>query len=203
MKQFQQIVFGVLVGLLASGLILLIAKPENGDPITLIPAPTPTATSRPLPTKTTIPIIVQIEGEVIQPGLYSMPQYSRLGDLIVMAGGLTTNANEKLVNLALLLRDSDYIFIPAEGQEIPEIARNSQINFVEGQESFFQYPININEATQEALESLPGIGPTKAASIIEYRQKIGEFKNLDELLEISGIGPATLESLRDYLFCEP
>ncbi len=203
MKQFHQIILGLLIGLLAAGLILIIARPKYGEPITLSPAPTVTKTLTPKPTSTKTPIIVQIKGEITNPGIYEIQENSRLGDLIAAAGGLTDTADEELINYALLLRDGDYIFIPENGQNIPDIARNSAANFLLGQEDYFQYPIDINKATQDELESLPGIGPAKAADIIEYRQMIGFFSSVEDLLNISGIGPATLESLRDYLICVP
>lgn len=203
MKQLYTIIVGILIGLLAAGLILLISKPELGEPITLNPAPTPTLTSLPKPTNTDIPITVQITGEIIHPGIYQLPQYSRMESLIEIAGGLTQDADMKRVNLALLLRDSDYIFIPSENQDIPDIARNSPLNSLVTSENKFTYPIDINKATREEFESLPGIGSAKAADIIEYRQKIGAFTSIEELLDISGIGPATLETLREYLICEP
>ncbi|MDY6846451.1 MAG: helix-hairpin-helix domain-containing protein [Chloroflexota bacterium] len=203
MKQYHQIIFGILIGLLASGLVLLISRPEVGEPIALSPAPTPTKTSPPKPTSTALPILVHIEGEVNLPGVYSLYPNSRLEDLISLAGGLTGNADQKQVNLALLVRDGDYIFVPGIDQEIPSIARNAPNNLSADQDNLYDYPLNINEADQAALETLPGIGPAKAADIIDYRTMIGAFTNLEELLDISGIGPTTLEALRDYLICEP
>jgi len=203
MKQYQQIIFGVLIGLLAAGLILLISKPVEGEPIALAPAPTPTNTLVPKPTNTDLPFLVHIEGEVKHPGIYSLQQNARLEDLILSAGGLTDTADNTRVNLALAIRDGDYIFIPNIEEEIPNIARNAPINLTEDQENFYTYPLNINEVDQLALESLPGIGPAKAADIIAYRQMLGSFTSLEDLLDVSGIGPATLESLRDYLICEP
>lgn len=203
MKQYQHIIFGVLFGLLAAGLILLISKPVDGEPISLSPAPTPTNTFPPRPTSTEAPILVQVEGEVTSPGIYSLHQNARLEDLIDMAGGLTDYADNKRVNLALLIRDGDYIFIPGFDEEIPNIARNAPINLSGDSENFYNYPIDINHADQLALESLPGIGPAKAADIIAYRQMIGSFTSLEDLLDVSGIGPSTLDSLRDYLICEP
>jgi competence protein ComEA len=150
-----------------------------------------------------VPILVQVEGEVNNPGIYSLHQNARLEDLIDMAGGLTDYADNNRINRALLLRDGDYIFIPKLDEEIPNIARNAPINLSGDSENLYNYPLNINEADQLALESLPGIGPAKAADILAYRQKLGGFTSLDELLDISGIGPSTLDSLRDYLICEP
>lgn len=203
MKQLYLISFGLLIGLLASGLILIIASPDSGQPIILYPAPTATETSTPKPTKTNAPITVQINGEIQKPGIYAVPENSRVEDLILAAGGLTEDADIRFVNFALIVRDGDYIYIPSEGEKIPEIARNSSINALLDDENDIHYPININEASQDDFESLPGIGPSKASDIIAYRQMVGSFSSLDDLLEISGIGPATLEALSDYLICYP
>ena len=126
-----------------------------------------------------------------------------MGDLIDLAGGFTSNADLVQVNLAAILRDGDYFYIPAIDENPPEISRNSNVNIDLDNEQEFEYPLNLNEATQEALESLPGIGPVKAAEIIAYREKIGAFLSVDELLNIKGIGPATLESVREYLIIKP
>lgn len=203
MKQIQLIIFGILVGLLAAGLVLIIDRPSYGKPISLSPAPTSTKTSYPKPTQTKQPIMAQIKGEIKNPGIYEILEDSRLGNLLESAGGLTDNADLDRINYALRIRDGDYIYIPSIGESIPEIARNSPSNSISEQESLIQYPLNLNEATQIELESLPGIGPAKAADIIEYREMIGAFSTLEDLLKVSGIGPATLEALIDYLVCEP
>jgi competence protein ComEA len=203
MKQYHLIIFGILIGLLTAGLLFVINRPNLGEPITLSPPPTPTVTPAPRPTNTETPIYVQIKGEINNPGTYQIPENSRLGDLISAAGGLTDNADENFVNNALRISDGDYVFIPAKGQEIPDIARNSSVSAFSEQEVGFQYPLDINQATQEDLESLPGIGTTKAEAIIEYRDMVGSFSKIEDLLEVSGIGPATLEALREYIICEP
>ena len=95
--------------MLAAGLILIIAKPNYGEPISLSPAPTPTASSQPKATSTDVSIFVQIKGEINSPGIYALPQKSRLGDLINIAGGVTNQADEDFLNLALLLKDGDYL----------------------------------------------------------------------------------------------
>lgn len=203
MKQYHQIIFGILIGLLAAGLLSLVNRPNHGEPITLSPPPTQTATPAPRPTSTETPVYAQIKGEVNNPGIYQLSENSRLGDLISAAGGLTNDANESFINYALRIRDGDYIFIPAEGQEIPDIARNSSVNVFSEQKVGINYPIDINHASQQDLESLPGIGTTKAEDIIEYREMIGSFLTIEGLLEVSGIGPATLDALRDYIICGP
>lgn len=203
MNQVRQMIYGILIGLIAAGGILLISNQEQGVPITLSPAPTITLTSLPKPTNTAPLIQVQIGGEILEPGIYELPLNSRLITLITLASGLTENADQERVNQTALLKDGDYFYIPAVGQDIPETASNAPQNRSGNNEIEFEYPLDLNTATQDALESLPGIGPTKASEILIYREKVGRFSAVEELLNISGIGQATLETIRDYVFCEP
>lgn len=203
MKPWQNILTGVLFGLLAVGAILLISQPEQGVPISLMPAPTLTQTSLPKPTLTPAPIQVLIKGQVANPGKYTLQKESRLMDLIQLAGGLTDLADDSRVNDVFILRDGDYFYIPAIDEEIPETARNATANIPLGETTEFDYPLNLNDASQEALESLPGIGPSKATGIIAYRDQMGPFTSVDDLLNVQGIGLTTLESIREYLIVEP
>ncbi len=203
MKSWLLILYGVLLGLLAAGLILLIAQPQRGHSITLSPAPTPTRTPIPEPTATPEPILIQIGGEVIHPGIYALAESARLGELIDLAGGFTYAADIERVNQAMLLRDSDYFYIPAVGEEIPETARNAPGSLYAAQDPIYNYPLDLNQASKEALESIPGIGPSKAEDILQYKESIGQFTSLEELLDVPGIGEVTLEALRDYLIVEP
>jgi len=203
MKPWQYLLTGVLIGLLATGTILLISQPERGVAIALRPAPTPTHTAVPKPTATPSPILVLINGQVARPGVYTLEKESRLMDLIDLAGGLTYEADVKRVNNVFILRDGDYFYIPAIDESIPETARNSPGNNPLNDSASFDYPLNLNTATQEALESLPGIGPSKARDIIAYRDEMGAFQTVDDLLNVPGIGPTTLDSIREYLIIEP
>lgn len=203
MNQVRQMIYGILVGLLAAGGILLISRQDPGAPIALSPAPTPTQTSLPKPTKTAEPIQVQIGGEILNPGIYELPVNSRLITLIKMASGLTAQADQDRVNQAAILMDGDYFYIPAAEEDIPETASNAPQNHLQSGELEFDYPFDLNNATQDALESLPGIGPTKASDILAYRDNVGRFSSVEELLNIPGIGQVTLENIRDYLICEP
>lgn len=203
MKPWLLLLTGVLIGLLAAGGILLIARPDQGVPITLMPAPTLTPTGLPKPTATPIPIQVLIKGQVNIPGIYNLEDETRLYDLIDLAGGLTVNADIDRVNNVFILRDGDYFYIPSIGEKIPDTARNAPGNNPLDDYSYVDYPLNLNTATQAELESLPGIGPTKATDIITYRNLVGTFKTVDDLLNIAGIGPLTLDAIREYLIVEP
>ena len=203
MKPWLLILTGVLFGLLAAGAILLIAQPERGASISLSPPPTPTVTALPKSTATSAPIRVLIKGQVARPGTYDLDRGARLLDLIDIAGGMTEQADTDRVNDVFLLRDGDYFYIPKAGEIIPETARNAPGNNPLDQPGYFDYPLNINTASQDAFESLPGIGPSKAGDIIAYREQHGSFDSVDDLLNVQGIGPATLDSIRDYLIVEP
>lgn len=203
MNQVRQMIYGILIGLLAAGGILLISNRDHGVPVTLSPSPTQTKTSLPKATNTAQLIQTQIGGEILIPGIYELPANSRLINLIELASGLTAQADHDRVNQAALLKDGDYLYIPAVGEEIPETANNAPQNLSENSELEFDYPLDLNTANQAALESLPGIGPTKASDILAYREKSGRFYSIEELLNIPGIGQVTLENIRDYLFCEP
>jgi competence protein ComEA len=203
MKGWRLLLFGILIGLISGGAIFLVSRPVRGVPITLQPPPTRTPTSYPIPTATDTPIEVQIGGEILNPGVYSLPKGSRLGDLITLAGGMSRLSDEKRVNLAAQLIDGDYFYIPSEGENIPESAANAPNGESISSSQLFEYPIDLNQANQEALESLPGIGPTKASDILAYRNQHGPFSDVDELLNVPGIGPSTLENIRDFLVIMP
>jgi len=203
MKPWQNLLTGVLIGLLAAGLIFLIASPIKGTPITLAPPPSPTPTDRPKPTPTPTLIIVQISGEVHYPGLYELDKDARFGDLIDLAGGLKASADRLRINRAALCTDGDYFYVPAVDEPIPETACNAPMSIHSNTSQAFSYPLDLNQATQEELESLPGIGPEKAKDILAYREHYGPFQSLDDLLMVEGIGEKTIDSLREFLIIEP
>jgi len=203
MKKIYPVLYGILIGLLATGAILLIAQRNEGVPITLIPAPTSTHTAIPKPTPTRSPIIVQIGGQIVNPGIYSMGTEDRLGDLISAAGGLTDLADNARVNAAAFLQDGDYFYIPRLDEEIPGTANNSFTSIQNSRGIQINFPIDLNLATAEDLEALPGIGPSKAEDIISHREQIGSFSSIEDLLEVPGVGEKTLESLKDLIFVEP
>lgn len=202
MKPWQLLMTGVLIGLVAAGLVLLISGPVKGVPITLSPAPSPTKTTSPKPTATPSPIEVQIGGKVMHPGVYPLEKNARLGDLIEQAGGLLSSADALRINMAAICRDGDYFYIPAADEEIPVTARNAPQNVHQESTPEFTYPLDLNQATQEELESLPGIGPSKAQGILAHREAHGPFDSVEDLLEVDGIGPKTLEALMEFLIVE-
>jgi competence protein ComEA len=199
MKTWRLILYGILIGLIASGGIILISQPARGFPIELLPLPSPTATAIPRPSATPASNQVQIKGEVHQPGVYKVPKDTRLGELINLSGGLTDLADELRINVVILVNDGDYFYIPAIGEPIPDTARNSPVNINADLSPNIIFPIDINQASLEEFESLPGIGPTKAAEIIAYRDLHGVFNEVNDLLKVPGIGPQILEAIISYV----
>lgn len=139
-------------------------------------------------------VMVHVAGAVKAPGLYSLPVGSRVADAVEAAGGPTAKADIDLLNLAGLLLDGTRIEVLAKGPGPPSAPLPGS-----GPASAVPAIISLNSADQVALETIPGIGPVTAAAILQHRDEIGGFTSLEQLLDVSGIGPATYESMRDFI----
>jgi len=141
-------------------------------------------------------LLVDIKGAIKHPGLYKINEGDRVQDVIDLAGGLKEDADEKQVNLAQRLQDEMVIYIPTIGEEIEHIQPNiSSTNTQNAQDG----KVAINHATAEEIQTLNGIGPKKAETIIAYREENGPFHTIEDLLNVSGIGEKTLENIRDQI----
>ncbi|MGF6948360.1 competence protein ComEA [Neobacillus sp. B4I6] len=143
-------------------------------------------------------IMVDVKGQIKLPGVYQANTSERVIDVISRAGGLTDKADQGQVNFAEHVQDEMIIYIPAKGEEgLPSAPiGGSQITTSGNQK---ESKININKADETELQNLPGIGPAKAAAIIEYRNTNGPFKAIEDLKNISGIGDKTFEKFKDLL----
>lgn len=142
-------------------------------------------------------IVVEIKGDVLKPGVYSMANGTRIRDLIDKAGGITENADkDKLPNLAKKLKDEDCIYIKDKNDTSNTAANIASSNSQQNSDSG---AVNINTATVEELEKVPGIGPVTAQNIINYREKNGDFKSLEDLKKVGRIGDKTLDKFKDKL----
>lgn len=147
-------------------------------------------------------VIVHLSGAVKNPGVYKLTENDRLIDLIKAAGGLTTKADLDQINLAEKLFDGQKLKIPSllKLKETSNLkAKNKVINQNYSSKNTDSKYLNINRASQAELESLSGIGPAKAATIIKYRSDNGPFAQKKDLLKISGIGPKTLANIEDEI----
>ncbi len=139
-------------------------------------------------------IYVHVAGSVNAPGLYELPQDARLAQAIEAAGGFSEDAATSSVNLARTVEDGEQILVSsAVVQEGGEVAS------AEGASAASPGTVNINTADESELQTISGIGPSKASKIIAYREANGSFISVDELCNVSGIGEKTLESIRDQI----
>ena len=153
-------------------------------------------------TEEVVEIAVHITGEVKKQGLIYLKEGSRVADAIEKAGGETKNADLSQINLAYVLQDGQKIYVPNKNEKISQyITGNSGNNDTEenntSNSSKEDSKVNINTANQSELDSLPGIGPSIAQKIIDYREENGNFKNIEELQNVKGIGDAKYEEIKD------
>ena len=143
---------------------------------------------------TTNKIIVEIKGEVKNPDVYEIDDGSIIRDLINMAGGLTEEANIDGINRAEKLRANQLIVIPDKDSVNNTIVSSGGSTGVSS-----DGVININTATLSELQNINGIGEVKAQSIIDYREKNGGFKSIEEIKNVDGIGSKTFEKIKDQI----
>ena len=129
-------------------------------------------------------LVVDVAGAVARPGLYHLAAGTRIADAVAAAGGATVKADTTLVNLAAPLADGEQVLVPARGSTAPGGAPSSTA------------PLDLNTATPEQLDALPGVGPATAQKIVDYRQAHGPFRSVDELEAVPGIGPSKLAQLK-------
>lgn len=143
-----------------------------------------------------VEIVVDVKGAVKNPGIYHLPSDSRIFQAIEAAGGTTDEADTNQLNMADFLTDGMAVVVPAKGEEASELQQTSGGT---GGDSMGTGKVNVNRATEEELQTLNGIGPSKAAAIVQDREENGPFKSVDDLDRVSGIGEKTLENIRDSI----
>lgn len=132
-------------------------------------------------------IFVHVVGEVANPGIYSVDAGGRVFDAIFAAGGFTELADQASVNLAREVSDGEQVLILTTGQTAAAgSAKASQL-------------LSLNRASQAELEQLPGVGPTLAGRMLDWRTANGGFKKKEDLLKVSGIGPKLFASMKDLV----
>ncbi|MDQ8759424.1 helix-hairpin-helix domain-containing protein [Streptococcus ruminantium] len=143
-------------------------------------------------------LVVDVKGAVINPGLYTLETGARINDAIAAAGGFTSQADQKSINLAQKLTDETVVYVASQGENI-SVVPNSSTSSALSQEGNKSGLVNLNTATVADLQTISGIGAKRAADIIAYREANGSFKSVDDLSNVSGIGDKTLESIRSYV----
>lgn len=140
-------------------------------------------------------VLVHVAGAVRRPGLYELPMGARVADAIDAARGPRRKADLDLLNLAEPLVDGQKIDVPTAGESLEPAAVPPSVQPGASPNGL----INVNTADQTMFETIPGIGPVTASAIVGHRDEIGEFTSIEQLLDVTGIGPATLEAMRPYI----
>lgn len=145
-------------------------------------------------------VMIDVGGAVLKPGVYELQNGSRINDALIMAGGLSYNADRDWIsqklNKAQILTDGQKLFIPSQqlaqsgGQSVSGVPTGT----IKGDTT-----VSLNSATAEELDTLPGVGPAMASKIIDYREKNGGFKTTDEIKLVPGIGDKSFERLKDLI----
>jgi competence protein ComEA len=174
----------IAVVLLTAGLVWLnrptpVSVPEVASP----GIPISTNSNSPVPVQGIDQIVVDVKGDVLTPGLVTLPAGARVADAIAAAGGISPNANVTSLNLAERLSDGQMVIIG-----------NSQ-----SQPASSDPRINLNLATEFELDSLPGVGPVMAGRIIAWRETNHKFHSIEELQEVPGIGPKVFANLKSLV----
>jgi competence protein ComEA len=167
-----------------------IAAPAGAGSPVVSSAPITSASASPSPAT----IIVDVAGWVRKPGVYEFASGDRVIDAVNRAGGARKGADLTSLNLAAPLADGTQVVVPREGSTAPGVTGTAGTSSSGGTTL-----INVNTATETELETLPGVGPVTAAAIIDYRTKNGPFASVDDLIDVSGIGPSTLEQIRPFV----
>jgi competence protein ComEA len=188
MKNALYVLLGVMAGFVLAGVLVFVSRAPAGVPIVLRPAPT------------SAPIAVDVIGAVPRPGLYQFPEGARVQDGIDAAGGLLAEADASGLNLAALLEDGQQLVVAYKAGSEPTETVNLPSSVTETPApNSGEDLVNINTATLEELDTLPGIGLTTAQKIIDYRTVNGPFSVIEDIMNVSGIGPSTFEGLKDLI----
>ena len=182
------VLLGIVVLVLMALVLLQVFRPAP-QPMrlnTAIPLPSQAVTSTPYTLR------VYVSGAVHNPDVYTLPQDSIVKDAMEAAGGPTEEADLERINLALPVSDGQQVHVPRKGEDNPPVQPPSGQPAPGGK-------VNINTASPAVLESLPGIGPALAQRIADHRQTHGPFERLEDVMEVSGIGEAIFEGIRDLI----
>jgi competence protein ComEA len=189
LERYRGPLFFVVVVIALAGVLLFqvfrpAPAPDIMDSLTPAPSPEPTPTARLLR--------VYVSGAVRKPEVYTLGPDSIVKDAIEAAGGASGSADLDRINLASPVADGQHVYVPELGEENPPVQPPSN-------QPDTGAKVNINTSAPAALEALPGIGPALAQRIIDYREENGPFSRPEDVMNVSGIGPATFEKLEGYI----
>ncbi|HFI0369628.1 TPA: helix-hairpin-helix domain-containing protein [Streptococcus suis] len=210
LKEYKwQIALPAVAGLLLTT-FLIFSQPAKSDQtgLTDFPQLEQTSSSSELVEETSTKVseepsqlVVDVKGAVAKPGLYTLEADARVNDAVEAAGGLTSQADPKSINLAQKLSDEAVVYVASKDENISVVASTTASSAMSQEEKNTNL-VNLNTATEADLQTISGIGAKRAADIIAYREANGGFKSVDDLNNVSGIGDKTMESIRPYVTVE-
>ena len=188
----------------AIGVRYLVATQAGAQPsgvsLVSLPSEAPAAAASPSTTAAAAVVVAYVCGAVRRPGVYAFTQGARITDLIEKAGGATGAAELETVNLAALLTDGQQVVVPERGAPGVAVAASDPAATSAGSGAVAAgAPVNLNTATMAELDTLPGVGPSTAQKILDYRTAQGGFKSVEDLNNVSGIGDVTFAELKDLV----
>jgi competence protein ComEA len=178
---------------------LLLRPPASGSTESLLPmaggsSDRAASASSATTSTTSAAVVAHAAGAVVHPGVYELRAGARVTDLIDAAGGPTAEADVDRLNLAALVTDGERVYVPRLGEAVPALDAGAS-----GGDDAAAGPLDLNTATLDQLDELPGIGPATAKAIIDERETRGGIRSVDDLLDVRGIGPAKLDAIRDLV----
>lgn len=210
MRKQQRLVVLTTIIVLIIGFVLYSSREEN-PPEELITAEESPFTSSNTPESSNTenavtkegenkgPLLVDVKGAVHRPGIYKMDHGERVADAIEKAGGFVEKADKDLINLAQKVQDEMVISIPKEGEVVEGGFEMSSGSVQSKDDHQTTNSVNINTADQSELETLPGVGPSKAQAIIKHREENGPFDSAEAITDVTGIGEKTFENMKDAI----
>ena len=193
LERYRGYILITVINLIILGGVIVFLR-RTQPPELIVTSPSPTAT--PLPTPTPRPLQVYVSGAVSHPDVYELPAGSIVKDAIEVAGDATSEADLDRINLALSVIDGQHIYVPKRGEESPPVSPPTEPSATASGQAGGK--ININTASQSEIETLPGIGPSKAQGIIENRP----YDSIEEIQEVPGIGEGTFKKIKDLITVE-
>lgn len=194
------LVIVAVVALVAFALLMLL-RPSSGLTIERqAETERPQTASAAATTSQMVSVVVHVDGAVVNPGVYELrSEIPRVGDAVDAAGGLVEGADTTSMNLAAPLGDGQKVHVPLQGEVASAEAGDAAGSVTAGSSDGGSSLVNINSATVEELDSLPGVGPSTAAAIVEDRDANGPFSSPEDLMRVSGIGEKKFAKLRDHV----
>ncbi|MCL5292169.1 MAG: ComEA family DNA-binding protein [Actinobacteria bacterium] len=188
----QLISITALVIILVAGILLLYSRSRPARVMVLNAAPKREETKARVVEK----VVVHVSGSVARPGIYELPKGSRVNDAFTAAGQPLPEADLNSVNLASKLMDGQRVYLPKKGESAPAVQAGGSGG------AAARLPLDLNTATIEELDKLPGVGEVLAKRIVNYRTAHGGFRRVEELQRVEGIGARKFENLKDQVRVE-